>query len=71
MTTRTTTSETAYPHAKVSDAFVNGIMRVSLGAVISFAGISGLWAMAALISAFAKAGGLIALGRAWFTAIGG
>jgi len=54
-----------------SNTVIEGIFRVTIGAFISFAGLTGLWAMAAVISALAKAGGPIGLARAWITAVTG
>ena len=72
MTTETKTNATGIAiGAQTVNAVTEGVMRVGVGAMISMAGLVGLWAMASMISGIAKAGGLIELGRAWMSAITG
>ncbi len=50
---------------------IEAVLRVAIGGMVTFAGLTGLWAMAAMISAMAKAGGPISLAQAWISAITG
>ena len=50
---------------------IEAVLRVAIGGMVTFAGLTGLWAMAAMISALAKAGGPISLAGAWISAITG
>ena len=72
MTIRTRTDETTTLESiNVVNNTIEGVMRVTIGGMITFAGLTGLWAMAAIISALAKAGGPISLVQAWFSAVTG
>jgi hypothetical protein len=48
---------------------IEAVLRVAIGGMVTFAGLTGLWAMAAMISALAKAGGPISLVGAWISAV--
>ena len=50
---------------------IEAVLRVAIGGMVTFAGLTGLWAMAAMISAMAKAGGPISLAQTWISAITG
>ena len=72
MTTRTRIEETGSVEGiQAVNRTLEGVMRVAIGSMITFAGLTGLWAMAAMIAALAKAGGPISLARAWFGAVAG
>ena len=55
----------------VTQTIADGVMRVGLGAFVTAAGLIGVWAMACMISGIAKAGGFVALGQGWLTAVTG
>lgn len=57
--------------ARAATVAMEGIIRVGIGAFISMAGLIGVWALAAMISGIAKAGGFLELGRAWLNAVTG
>lgn len=72
MTIRTGTEETGTLEGmQAVNTMIEGVMRITIGAMFTFAGLTGLWAMAAMISALAKAGGPISLAQAWISAIFG
>ena len=72
MTTRTRTEEIrTIESIQAVNNTIEGVMRVAIGSMITFAGLTGLWAMAAMISVLAKAGGPISLAGAWISAITG
>ncbi len=50
---------------------VTGISQVGIGLIVMSAGLTGLWAVASLISAVAKSGGVAGLLGQWWSAITG
>lgn len=48
-----------------------GIVQVGSGLVIMMVGLVGLWGVAALISAIAQSGGILAMAGSWLTAVTG
>ena len=72
MTIRTRTEETGtIESVQAVNNTIEAVLRVAIGGMVTFAGLTGLWAMAAMISALAKAGGPISLAGAWISAITG
>lgn len=71
MTTTKIFTDHAITDAGSGNVVVEGVLRVGIGAIVSFAGLTALWATACMISGIAKAGGVFELGRAWLTAITG
>lgn len=53
------------------DRFVLGVSQVGIGMGVMIAGLVGVWALAAFLSAMAKSGGIMELVRGWLTAITG
>lgn len=56
---------------KTLDRTIEGVAQVGIGLGVTFAGLTGLWATACIISAVATSGGLLELGRMWITAVTG
>ena len=50
---------------------VTGVSQVGIGLIVMSAGLTGLWAVASLISAVAKSGGVAGLLGQWWSAITG
>lgn len=50
---------------------VTGVSQVGIGLIVMTAGLTGLWAVASLISAVAKSGGVTGLLGQWWSAITG
>jgi hypothetical protein len=70
MTTNTRIEETgSVKGIQAVNRTIEAVLRVAIGGMVTFAGLTGLWAMAAMISALAKAGGPISLVGAWISAV--
>lgn len=50
---------------------VTGVSQVGIGLAVMSAGLTGLWALASIISAVAKSGGVGVLLRQWWSAVSG
>ncbi|MEN8142274.1 MAG: hypothetical protein ABFQ82_01595 [Thermodesulfobacteriota bacterium] len=50
---------------------VTGVSQVGIGLGVMLAGLTGLWALASIISAVAKSGGVVLLIRQWWGAVTG
>ena len=57
--------------ATSAERIIQGVSQVGIGLIVMSAGLTGIWALASLISAIAKAGGVASLLRSWWTAITG
>lgn len=50
--------------------FTTAANQVTLGTMISLSGLVGVWGVACMVSAIAQSGGIIAMARAYLSAIG-
>lgn len=48
-----------------------GVSQVGIGLVVMSAGLIGVWALASIIMAVSRSGGLVALAKSWLSAITG
>lgn len=69
--TRENDRATAETGTNTVERLVTGISQVGLGLGIMLAGLTGLWALASMISAVAKSGGMFGLLRNWWAAVSG
>ena len=67
--TTTTKTNTAI-EITTTDKMTTAANQVTLGAMISMAGLVGVWGVACMVSAIAQSGGVIAMARSYMAAIG-
>jgi len=67
--TTTTKTNTAI-EITTTDKMTTAANQVTLGAMVSMAGMAGVWGVACMVSAIAQSGGIIEMARSYMTAIG-
>jgi len=53
------------------DRINTAILQVSIGTVVMFTGLAGVWGLASLVSAIAKSGGITGLAKGFIAAVTG
>ena len=67
--TTTTRTNTAI-EITTTDKMTTAANQVTLGALVSMAGLVGVWGVACMVSAIAQSGGIIGMARSYMAAIG-
>jgi len=66
----TTTTKTNTAIEITTDKMTTAANQVTLGAMISMAGLVGVWGVACMVSAIAQSGGIFQMARSYMAAIG-
>ena len=66
----TTTKTYTVIEITTTDEMANVINEVNMGALVSLAGLVGVWGVACMVSAIAQSGGIIEMARSYMAAIG-